>query len=559
MKRILFFSFILIFSTLAYAADEQFEFVAAVTNVTPEGDDGAVLTMSLVTGFDITVRVTSETEIKDDNEDPLTVADLEIGLVLEVEGIFTDGAILAREIEVTDDERDFEIRGMIEAIGDREITVHGFMIMVPLDAEIKDAAGNPLDFSDLKVDQLVKVEGSVDETLIASEVKVRISEEPTTRVRFEGIVLEVVNPPEGSDDLPFILVQIEGDATAKVQIRAETEIKGDLAVGVLVRVIGTLADDLSVNARRIIVKRLLQLSPDELEMRLNQTRRVEVILRSPRDADVELTLTVDPLDLVELSTNTVMIPAGKITGFFEVTSGATAGEALITVTTPEGLAITLEVEVEDREERREEELEIEWRPDEIRLATGGTQSVRLVLNQPSSVELMVQLTLKEGVPGSVEFPATVTFGVGEIRKVVDITAGSDPSDDEIKIRATLPDDVDHDDLEVEIRGEQREEREELEIRWEPDEIEAEVNQELSADLVLDRPAPSAFSAILTIEEGSDVVELLTGDVQFEKDSTSATVRMTTRGPGKAKIKAALPFRLGGDETDLVVEVGEVED
>ena len=563
MKRLVSFCFIFMFSALVYATRSQIDFVATVVEIVREDGDGAVLTMSVTSDVEVTVRVTADTDITDPDEDLITVLDLSVGMVLKVKGVFITAGILALEIDVKDAKPHFEIQGPIETIiGLSTIIVHGFMIVVD-EAEIKGVPDKPLGFSDLMSGQLVKVKGNViDGALVAFEVKVGVFKERPARVRFEGLVTAV-----GESD---IMVLIEGDVSILVRITPETETKGDLAVGVLLGVIGTLADDLNVDARRIRVRRLLQLSPHKLKMRLNQTRRVEVILRETLDRAVDLDVSVVPTDLVELSPTTVMIPADRVTGSFEVTSGATVGEAVIRVAMPAelgGLAVTLKVEVEDKEERGEEELEIKWRPDEIRMATNGMRDVRLNLNQAAPPDgLIVRLALRDDSEGLVLFPEDVLIEGGSRGTVVKIETLSEFG--EVKIRATLPEDADHDDLEVKIRGEKREEREKLEIHWEPDKIETSFDQTVTVRLVLDRPAAFEFVAILTLkgrsvresedsvrERERDIVEF-PDQVRFPRDSTEATVEITTSADvaGKVKIQAALPFEQGGDKDDLEIEV-----
>ena len=97
MKRILTFSLILIFVAFGYSAPPQVEFMAEVKIIDLIGDQVALLRMSLTPEFDILVRVTADTEIRDQEDEPLTVFDFEEGMILEVEGLFTEGEILAQE------------------------------------------------------------------------------------------------------------------------------------------------------------------------------------------------------------------------------------------------------------------------------------------------------------------------------------------------------------------------------------------------------------------------------------------------------------------------------
>ena len=341
MGKFLLSLFIFFPLTASYVFPSQVEFTAEVLAVEVISEDEAVLTLSLPGGFTIDVRVTGETEISNENDVPLTVSDLE-GTILKVEGVFTDQGILAEEVQVVEGDNEFEFKGKIESI-DAEadppptISVYGFVITVPDTAEIRNDDGTPLLFSELNVDQLVKVEGDiVDEGLVASEVTVKaateVEGERPVPINFEGIVKSFEDPD--------LTVLIEGEIEVLVEVTPETDVKGDLDEGVLVRVKGTLQQDLSVRARKIIVKRLLQLAPGELKMRLNQNRRVEIILRETLGTDVELTITsLDPsIAQVAESDSTVTIPAGKVTRSFEVSSGSIEGETIVEVQMPAELA-----------------------------------------------------------------------------------------------------------------------------------------------------------------------------------------------------------------------------
>lgn len=153
MKRILTFSLILIFVAFGYSAPPQVEFIAEVKIIDLISDQVALLRMSLTPEFDILVRVTADTEIRDQEDEPLTVFDFEEWMILEVEGLFTEGEILAQEIEVKDDRADFRIRGKIDDINvlQREISVLIFVISVPESAEIQDEEGALLLFAELEV------------------------------------------------------------------------------------------------------------------------------------------------------------------------------------------------------------------------------------------------------------------------------------------------------------------------------------------------------------------------------------------------------------------------
>ena len=463
MKRILPLFFILLSLTFLKATSSQIEFVGNVESIEQLSDEVAVLTMPLTSLLTIEVRVTGQTEIFD-WETPIDVPAL-VALVksfpdtlFEVEGLLTGGSVLAQKIKATEDGSDIQVRGRITDISAGEITVRGFVFNVE-GAEIQDDEGTPLSLDELQINQFVVVKGNVvGDALIAIKVTVRTRGEDEEeeggllRISFEGIVIDTT----GEGDIPEdITVAIEGaDVSSLVRITDETDIKGSIELGVLVRVVGTMEEDASVRAKKIIVKRLLQLAPDKLKMRFNQTRRVEIILRETVGEDVPLVISITSGDeIISLSDESVTISAGRVTGFFEVTSGTTEGEAFVDVQMPEslgGLTVTLPVEVRDRGGNPTDP-KINWSPGTLNASTEQTKTVRLRLNQPAPAGLMVALTLKDGGLEDLGFPGMVAFDEGARVVMVVITTGTTTG--EAEIEAALSDDLggDSSDLKVKVK------------------------------------------------------------------------------------------------------------
>ena len=562
---------LLIFSFPFLFANSQVEFLAAVTSIVSEDDDVVLLEMALTPEFVIPVRVTEETEIRGENDETLEVEDLMTGMILKVEGLFTSEGIFAEELVVVADGSGFRVTGTIQDIIERSIVISDFPITVAEDAGISDSEDAVLGFEDLEVGQRVRTSGDIVEgTFLASRVRVRPFEGRISRIRFEGIVDSI----DGDD----ILVIIEGVGPALVRITEDTKIRGNLAVGVSVRVVGFIEPDLTVRASKIVAKPLLKVAPDHLKMKFEQTRRVEVILRESLEEDVVLTITSRQPEIATPSVDTLTVPASKITAAFEVTSNNQEGETVVDVVLPDSLGgqvATVEVEVQDRGDERDEDLKISWRPDEVSMKSDKTRKVHLVLRRPAATALTVELSLKSGPEGLVDFPSIVAFEEGDRHVKVEIQALGETG--EVKIRATLPEEFggDDDDLEVEIReprghdgdkndddrdeGEDRDnqdgDEEELEIRWEPDEFESRFNETRTLRLTLNEPAPREFVAELSVKEGpADAVEF-PREVVFAEGDRSVDVEISTReSEGRVKIRAALPFDVGSDTDDLEIEI-----
>ena len=383
-----------------FASAAQVEFTGELEAVAKESDEMALLAVAVTADFNIPVKVTEVTEIRDDNDQSITFLELRVGAVLEIEGLVTQQWILAQEIKVIDEGFQFGIKGKIENIdaANREIQVLGVIIQVPVSAEIEDEQGASLAFSDLELDQFVEVEGNASDPLVASEVEVRSPDRAPGRVKFEGTIVSI----EGSE----LQVEIEGVGPVLVRIVSETKIAAVLALGVVVQVSATFNDDLSVQANRITAKEFLQLVPNKLEMSFNETHTVQAILSETLDNDVSLDLiSLDPA-VAGPSVPVLVIPAGEMSASFEVTSASIEGETLIQASLGSETA-TVEVQVE--EQHQQEELGVYWQPEWIEIAPNESKSVQLVLSQPAPLDFVARLTLKEGPYDLVEFPHEVHF------------------------------------------------------------------------------------------------------------------------------------------------------
>lgn len=449
MKRILPWIIFLGSLVQVFSAPAEVEFTGVIKSIQKESDQVAVLMVALTSTFDVPVRVTGLTEIQDEDDKPMTLSELKVGMTVSVKGLFVQKGILAKEVQVAEKGNDFELKGRIQHVdtANREIKLLGFVVQVPETAEIKTDDGNPLLFSDLQVGQFAEVEGNVSgDRLMATEVKVKVTEEKPARIKFEGVIVAI----EGST----LKVLIEAVDAAVVHITPDTQVHGELAVGVLVHVAGTINPDLSIKAHKIIVKEILQLAPHKLKMGVNQKRRVEVILRGTLETDVTLTISSLNPDIAKASVSSVTIPKGKIAGFFEVISGPTAGKTSLQVQLPESLGkhkVTLPVEVDGAHNKEDKELEVKWRPSELKLPTNQEKKVQLLLSKAAPAELKVSVSLKEGSPDLLEFPTEVSFAAGSREALVLIKSRS--STGKAVLRARLPETAggDADDLKVEVR------------------------------------------------------------------------------------------------------------
>ncbi len=550
-RLILFGGILLTLAAWVIPATTQVEFIASLQNISTGADGVTVLTMQLTPTISVPVRVTDDTEIKDDSDLPISTLDLAAGMVLKIEGVFTPAGILAEEIEIQQDGAQFEIRGVITEVtpdgGGGSIVVSDFPIQVPDSAEIRSQHGDPLMFDDLAVGQFARVSGSVQgDQLVASRVTIRRPFDGFARIRLQGVISEIIN------DATFT-VMVDGGVSAQVEINEDTEIRGVLAVGALVRVDGTLTESLSVLARRIVVIPPIRIAPKELELEPGETGPVSLILLAPRDEDTVFDLVSTNPDIATPSVDSLTIPAGELTASFDVAAGDEEGEAFIEVST-EGFEGRVKVEVgTEDEEPPVTDLRLRWEPRVIHAAPNGSREVRLRINDRAPEDLLVTISRESGTEDLLSFPEEVTIPAGskEVRLVLTFLG----SQGNAVLRAVLPDSVggDQDDLEIALRPDHVEK---LEIEFNPESLRLSPGETGKVHLNLDRPAPFDLEVLITPQGGNAAVALgVPTRVTFLEGEPSVMMEFTAgTQPGKRNLRAALPVQVGGDSAELEIEV-----
>jgi hypothetical protein len=451
MKRVTLLTVFLLLAGHGFAAGSQVEFVATVKSVDVESSEAATLVMTLTPTFDLTVAVTGMTEIRGDGDIELAVSDLAAGMILKVEGIFMEGGILAKEIQVFEGIAEFEVKGAIEAIDTAAstITVAGIIIKVDAETHIRGAFGQ-ISLADLQVTQVVKVEGAIGDDLLATEIRVIQRGFRPPRIAFEGIITEI------NED--SILVMVEGVDNVLVRIVDQTDIKGELILGASVRVNGIIIEDLSVEAHKIIVQRIVQLAPPRLlNLKPGQVHPVEIVLQSLLAEDIEVDVESLDSDIAEVNPTSVLIPAGKLTGTFEVLAKA-VGQTRIEVTLPAALGslkTVLAVQVRERGDEVDKPLppgkfEMRWYPTGLKLWQGQTRRAMVQLQRAAPEALEVTLSLAQGESGVILFPAKVEIAKGERFAVVEFNTAEKTGF--VVVRATLAGNGETSDLEVEVKS-----------------------------------------------------------------------------------------------------------
>ncbi|HSR51731.1 MAG TPA: DUF5666 domain-containing protein [Acidobacteriota bacterium] len=572
MKRYWIIALLLAAAATAWtaAAPSQVEFSATLVRIDSDPTLGDTLIMGVTPEAELAVRVTPSTEIRDLQNLPIGVGALETGSVLKIEGIFTDVGILAQEVKVTDDETQFELRGLIESVDAqaRTVSLLGFTLEVSPSAQIRDRAGNPIPFDDLQAGDRVKAEGVILAASIeAREITLLTGQLAFAEIEFEGRVERI----EG--DRLFVSIQgVSGEVP--VTVAPSAELRGDIVEGAQVEVKGLLNPDLTVTASRVRVLRPFQAVPDELRMDFGQTRRVDVVLRNALAEDLVLSISSRNASGAQPSVDTLTIPAGTLSAPFEVTSGSFEVTTFVDITAPVamgGFTETVKVEVETDNDNGCDDssgddsggcddnptgqlVEIKWSPDKISGQGNRSVEVSLLLTRTLQEDVEIILFLKDGKSALVSFPSMMMIAAGERVVRFPVEIGSGPG--RAKVRAALPASVggDTDDLEIDLRAQQQEK---VELSWRPqDDLELQPGQSASVTLALDRPAPFDFSVAILVDKGDPaLVSGVPSEIFFPQGSMAQTINVTAGdAPGKVEFEAQAPFSLGGDRESLKIEI-----
>ncbi len=535
-------------------AKGQVEFTAKLVRVDDSTSSQPSLVVRLTEDREIPVRVSPTTQVRNENGMSAGLRALRAGDRLKIEGVFTDTGLLAVEVEVEDDGLGFELEGEIEGIDDsrRGVVIGGVTFEASGEVEIRGENDQLLPFSSLTTGQNVKISGDLSQGTLSLR-EIRLSPPSQGKIRLRGKVLEA--------ESNRVLVKIPGNLAVPVQIETETEIRGPLAEGSEVEIHGRFTPALGVRADRVEVEDVFQLLPDEVRMDFNQTRRVDFLLATALPTDATVQLTSRNAAVARPVQTSVTLPAGSLTGSFMVTSLGVEGETAIDVVAG-SLAAALKVEVErdqpgadDNGNGNENELlEIRWNPRSIVSGPFGPRQVQLELNGAAPEDLTIPLSLKEGSPDIVSFPASVQILQGD--RSASVTIQVHDRTGRAKVRAKLPNSLggDTDDLEIELESEP--EAAQLELDWIPDSLELRPNQQAVATLRLSGPAPVDLEAVVSLRDGdAGLVGGVPNRIMFRRGDSEVSLAVSAgTATGEVRFRAALPVQFGGGQDDLKIRV-----
>ncbi|MDP2871205.1 MAG: S-layer homology domain-containing protein [Bacillota bacterium] len=164
---------------------EEFELKGTITEI-----DAAAGTFTVAVNDTVskTVKVTVDTKIKVNGEDGKVLADLAVGMAVEVEGIVDGELLVAKKVEAEEEDDEVELEGTITAIdaANKLLTVtlsetetETKTVKVTDDTEIEIDDGDDKKFADLAVGMTVKVEGTTEDgVVVADEIEAESPETP---------------------------------------------------------------------------------------------------------------------------------------------------------------------------------------------------------------------------------------------------------------------------------------------------------------------------------------------------------------------------------------------
>ncbi len=246
-------------------------FVAPPAHAQSTGDDieaeGPITALgdSSLTVGGLTFVVTPQTDIHDDDDNPLAFADLTLGLFVEVEGFDDGGTLVATEIEVEEDHGgdgdEIEAEGLVVARTDSSLTVGGLTFGVTASTVIVDDDDEPVPFSAITVGLRVEVEGRLlaSGALVATEIEIDDDDDDGGDIEVEGLIESLDEGTMTVRGIAFALT----DATVVVGDDDEPLTLADLAVGLRVEVDGRYETDGSLTALRV---ELEDFGDDEIEI-----------------------------------------------------------------------------------------------------------------------------------------------------------------------------------------------------------------------------------------------------------------------------------------------------
>ncbi len=200
----------------------------------------------------VTFAVDSATEILNHHRQPITLADLQVGMIVEVKAVSRNsGGYYAKRIKVEDFWRDeVEVTGTIDSLGSNWLLVSGQKFYVTDTTEILNGSHIPISFLDLTIGLRVEVKAKLDSSSRLIALKIKLEDNAQDEIELSGQIDSL-----GTNYLWISGQQFFVDANTLIYDYVNSPITfGDLQVGDRVELKAILQTDGSLLAIKIKIE-----------------------------------------------------------------------------------------------------------------------------------------------------------------------------------------------------------------------------------------------------------------------------------------------------------------
>ena len=136
----------------------------------------------------LTFVVDGNTIILDNDNQPITLADLSVGLIVEIRAdVQADGSLLASDIKIEDRlEDEVEVRGLADSVSDSSIVVLGREFYIVATTAVFDNNNNPISLSAVTAGSIVEVKANLLPGGMLIAVRIELEDDDRNRVRVQG-------------------------------------------------------------------------------------------------------------------------------------------------------------------------------------------------------------------------------------------------------------------------------------------------------------------------------------------------------------------------------------
>ncbi|MFQ5628114.1 MAG: DUF5666 domain-containing protein, partial [bacterium] len=220
------------------------------------------ITDSTITIGGKTFSIDSLVTILDNDKLPMLLSQLRVGMFVEVKAKFrADGRLRVVRIKIKNAPgMEVELKGIVEAISQTEITVKGLTFALDSATVFLDHSRQPSDLANLHLGQFVEIKGRrlPNGSLVA--VRIKLEDEHENEIELSGAIVAIT-----SNSITLFNMTFAVDSTTEILDNFKRLITlADLQVGMIVEVKGRLDANGKVTARRIKIE---DHANDEIEIK----------------------------------------------------------------------------------------------------------------------------------------------------------------------------------------------------------------------------------------------------------------------------------------------------